>query len=95
MSTVVARPLAMAPAASMMAGIPIPDIDRHTGPRRAWYTNSLPKAPTMPSTSRIATPASASAPSAASKVIERESCPSSTRACCVLYTPEITTSWNG
>ena len=73
MSTVVASPLAMAPAASMIAGMPSPDIDRHTGPMRDWYTNSLPCAPMTPSTSRIDTPASASAPSAASNVIERES----------------------
>ena len=57
----------------MIAGMPIPDIERHTGPMRDWYTNSLPNAPMTPSTSRIDTPASASAPRLASNVIERES----------------------
>ena len=35
-STVVARPVAIAADASSTAGMPSCDIDRHTGPLRAW-----------------------------------------------------------
>ncbi len=36
MSTIDASPLAIAPAASSTAGIPIPECERQTGPLRLW-----------------------------------------------------------
>jgi hypothetical protein len=84
MSTVVALPAAIAPAASTMPGSPKPDIERQTGPMRAWYEKSCAPWPMTPSRSRSVRPASATAPRPAANVIERESWPSSTRACSVL-----------
>src|ERR1700730_4533943 len=51
--------------------------------------------PMRPSMSRGLSPASPIAPIPASKVIDRESWPSRTRACFVLWTPTMATSWNG
>src|SRR6185437_1673570 len=56
---------------------------------------SEPVWPTTPSTSRGPRPASASAPMPALNVMLRESWPSSTRACSVLKTPTMATSWRG
>src|SRR5260221_7559616 len=56
---------------------------------------SDPVCPTTPSMSRGPIPASASAPMPAANVMLRESWPSSTRACSVLNTPTMATSWNG
>src|SRR5947199_5696612 len=95
MRTFVAMPAAMAVAACRTAGIPDHDDVTHTGESRAWYTKSLANCPTTPSTSRIDSPASASAPSAPLNEIDIESSPSSTRACSVLKMPEIATSWYG
>ena len=36
MSTVVASPLAIAPATSSTAGMPMPECERQIGPLRAW-----------------------------------------------------------
>ena len=58
-STRVAIPAAMAEAACSTAGTPCHDDEIQTGDNLAWYAKSVANCPTSPSTSRMASPASA------------------------------------
>src|ERR1700734_137362 len=94
-STTLHWPVVISAAASRTAGIPICVGRLVHGPRPSSRAICAQSAPTTPSTSRGAMPASSSAPNAPVSAMEVESCSGRTRAWTVLWTPTMATSANG